>query len=278
MSQKMLQLEAALGPGFSPLNWNSLGIPDFIASCNKAINEFQSLVNQVQKNSSIIEKVIHNIANAKLVVEPPASEDIMDLQEFYEHIEKQRMQTVEHLVKKYRTISPLLGKVRVFNVHEPFVTCNLVTICIKYLFGTSPPVLVQGVGIKHHACCAVYYQVEESVCGTNTGKSKSMAEYYMFWERLIFHAITTMVLRAMANLQRMIENQTRPKMPSTQDSKRKPPLFKACTTDNSSTPELLPTARRLSQGHSSLIVLVHVRLIQKQKELWYPRSFVAGCV
>lgn len=111
MNQKMLQLEAALGPGFSPLNWNSLGIPDFIASCNKAINEFQSLVNQVQKNSSIIEKVIHSVANAKLVVEPPANEEIMDLQEFYEHIEKQRMQTIEHLVKKYRTISPLLGKV-----------------------------------------------------------------------------------------------------------------------------------------------------------------------
>ncbi|GMH41526.1 hypothetical protein BSKO_09436 [Bryopsis sp. KO-2023] len=111
MQQKLQQLEIALDPGFSPLNWNSLGIPDFITSCNKAINEFQSLGNQVQKNSSIIEKVVHSIANGKIATEPPESEDVMDLQEFYEHIEKQRLHTVEHLVKKYRTISPLLGKV-----------------------------------------------------------------------------------------------------------------------------------------------------------------------
>lgn len=35
----------------------------------------------------------------------------MDLQEFYEHIERQRMAVLEGLVKKYRTISPLLGKI-----------------------------------------------------------------------------------------------------------------------------------------------------------------------
>lgn len=111
MKKKVQRLEMTLGPGFSPLNWNSLGIPDFIASCNKAVNKFQSLVNQVQKNSSIMEKVVHNIANAKIVTEPSLSGDVLDLQEFYEHIEKQRLHTVEQLVKKYRTISPLLGKV-----------------------------------------------------------------------------------------------------------------------------------------------------------------------
>ncbi|CAD7701503.1 unnamed protein product, partial [Ostreobium quekettii] len=111
MSQKLRQLELVLGPGFSPLNWNSLGISDFVASCNKKINEFQSLVNQVQKNSSIIEKVVTGIANAKIVTEPPEDDEVMDLQEFYEHIEKHRIQVADHLVKKYRTISPLLGKV-----------------------------------------------------------------------------------------------------------------------------------------------------------------------
>lgn len=45
---KLEQLEKILDPGFSPLNWNALGIPDFVASCNKAINEFQALVNQVR--------------------------------------------------------------------------------------------------------------------------------------------------------------------------------------------------------------------------------------
>ncbi len=47
-----------------------------------------------------------------LVAEPPASHDVMDLAEFYEHIEKRRVEATETLVKKYRTITPLLGKAR----------------------------------------------------------------------------------------------------------------------------------------------------------------------
>lgn len=35
----------------------------------------------------------------------------MDLQEFHEHVERHRVEAVEKLVKKYRTISPLLGKI-----------------------------------------------------------------------------------------------------------------------------------------------------------------------
>jgi hypothetical protein len=71
MAVKLQELERSLDPGFSPLNWNSLAIPEFIAGCNKAITEFQSLVNQVQKNSSIIEQVINNIVNSAIVLPPP---------------------------------------------------------------------------------------------------------------------------------------------------------------------------------------------------------------
>ena len=35
LSQRLTQLRHVLDPGFSPLNWNSLGIPDFVAICNK---------------------------------------------------------------------------------------------------------------------------------------------------------------------------------------------------------------------------------------------------
>lgn len=75
------------------------------------------VVKQVQKNSGIIEQVVYAIAGSQIVEEPPASggggegSDIMDLQEFYEHIERHRLEAVDKLVKKYRTISPLLGKI-----------------------------------------------------------------------------------------------------------------------------------------------------------------------
>ena len=35
LSQRLTQLRHVLDPGFSPLNWNSLGIPDFVATCNR---------------------------------------------------------------------------------------------------------------------------------------------------------------------------------------------------------------------------------------------------
>ncbi|GBG66229.1 hypothetical protein CBR_g57832 [Chara braunii] len=82
LGSRLARLERVLDPGFSPLNWNSLGIPDFISTCTKAINEFNSLVNQVQKNSNIIEKVVDTIWNATLIVSFPkrTASEIMDLQ------------------------------------------------------------------------------------------------------------------------------------------------------------------------------------------------------
>lgn len=42
----------------STLNWNSLGIPEFIQKCNAAIHEFHSMVKQIHKNEQIINGVI----------------------------------------------------------------------------------------------------------------------------------------------------------------------------------------------------------------------------
>lgn len=66
MKRKLVELESSLQPGFTILNWNSLGIPEFITACNKAINTFQQVVKQVQKNSGIIEQVVYAIAGAQV--------------------------------------------------------------------------------------------------------------------------------------------------------------------------------------------------------------------
>ena len=111
LATRATKLERALDPGFNVLNWSSLGIPDFVTSCTKATNEFLQLVNQVQKNSTMIQQVVNDISEVHLVVEPPAGDDVMDLQEFYEFLEKNRLEVVDEMVRKYRTIAPLLGKV-----------------------------------------------------------------------------------------------------------------------------------------------------------------------
>ncbi|MEW5308429.1 MAG: hypothetical protein WDW38_000392 [Sanguina aurantia] len=111
MVRKLEELEGALQPGFTILNWNSLGILEFIGAASKAIAAFQQVVKQVQKNSGIIEQVVYAIAGASLITEPPEGAEVMDLAEFNDMLEKHRVDAVERLVKKYRTISPLLGKI-----------------------------------------------------------------------------------------------------------------------------------------------------------------------
>jgi len=53
LSERTKTLCGALNPGFNPLNWNSLGIPDFIGTCNTAIKDFQSLLKQVWFDSPL---------------------------------------------------------------------------------------------------------------------------------------------------------------------------------------------------------------------------------
>jgi len=111
LAKKLQELEGSLQQGFVTLNWNSLGISEFVQACNKAINTFQQVIKQVQKNSSIIEQVVYSIAGSKLVTEPPFDAEVLDLHEYYESLERRRMDYTEKLVKKYRTIGPLLGKI-----------------------------------------------------------------------------------------------------------------------------------------------------------------------
>ena len=113
LRERLASLDQVLTPGFRSLNWNSLGIPDFLTLCNKAMNEFNSLLHQVHKNSSIIEGVVNSIEEQDLISEEifGQAKEKIDLQEFYELVERHRLTIIDELVRKYKTIPPLLGKV-----------------------------------------------------------------------------------------------------------------------------------------------------------------------
>ena len=189
-SARLERLERVLDPGFSPLNWNSLGIPEFIGTCQKAIADFQSLVSQVAKKASIIDQVIKSIENSNIIEdlsEKPGvggirdDVEVHDLQEFFDACERRRMETVDELVREYRRIPDLLGK------------------------------------------------VEETVVGTNTGKSEQLFGYYRFFERKIYQALNTMVLNGMSTFNTMIfirSNHHRALL----GRHRMPPLFKIAAT------------------------------------------------
>ncbi|EFJ08822.1 hypothetical protein SELMODRAFT_131043 [Selaginella moellendorffii] len=106
------KLQHVLDPGYNQLNWNSLGIPEFVGACMKSVYEFKSIVTQVQNNSASIEKAIETIAKTKLLNLPSATGDVesMEFQEMYDYIEEQRLKSEENALKQYQGISPLLKK------------------------------------------------------------------------------------------------------------------------------------------------------------------------
>ena len=56
-------------------------------------------------------------------------------------------------------------------------------------------------------------KIEETTAGTKTGMAPSMAEYYHYWERQIFNAITTMLLRGMSTFQTLFSAGERKRPP-----------------------------------------------------------------
>jgi dynein heavy chain len=106
-------LQRALRAGFKRLNWNSLGIHDYIAKCEKSLTKFESLASQVQKNSGDIQERLNVIENVRLFKQPPAKPgaDLVDAKDYYDFQEEHRRSVLCSLGRKYHAIGPLLIKV-----------------------------------------------------------------------------------------------------------------------------------------------------------------------
>lgn len=162
LERRIQDLQGVLKPGFDPLNWNALGIPDFIESCDRGIATFETTVNHVLKNSLLIQKVVDQIHNARLVdVHAFAGrKEVLTVEDLHDRLEKHRVAIVDELVRKYSNIGRLL------------------------------------------------MIIETHVCETETGRSEEMYEYYQYWERKVFDALTNMVAVGMTDFQRILSGAT----------------------------------------------------------------------
>ena len=172
LSMKLQELETTIRFGFNPLNWNSLGIKDYCDKCEKHIDGFSTLLKQVQMSASNIEIVVSAIMEADLVDVGDLNGQTVDMQEFYEVVERRRLATVESLVKKYRAIKEQMGK------------------------------------------------IEGLVVGTDTNRSPALIQYYAYWERKIFQALTHCVYKALRTFMKFLNIN---KVPS---QSRHPPIFR----------------------------------------------------
>ncbi|XP_050408300.1 dynein axonemal heavy chain 10 [Patella vulgata] len=118
LDDHMRDLRRVLRPGAKRLNWNSLGISDYVSKCQSAIAKFESLVNQIQKNARDIHQRLGMIENANIFRSPQPKNDMLpSCKEFFEHIEQERARDFEILARKYRAIGPLLTKMEGLVVH-----------------------------------------------------------------------------------------------------------------------------------------------------------------
>lgn len=187
LSEHISELHRVMKAGFTRLNWNSLGIPEFIQRCNQEINKFSSMVNQIKKNSANISNLVDQIAKTMLVSEPP-SETIFEAHEFFDYINKRRISSLDAIVQKYKSIGPLLIK------------------------------------------------LESLVAGSNTGKSKMLKDYYSYWEKRIFTALSYLVINNLQYMDSLL----------TANSSKRPKIKTAFTTARARTLPLFQISASLS--------------------------------
>ncbi|XP_031164939.2 dynein heavy chain 10, axonemal [Sander lucioperca] len=112
LAQQIKVVKTEMHFGCKRLNWNSLGIADFINRGIKAVSKLELVVNQIQKNERDIESKLQSMVMANLLKfpVPDKSNDLPGVKEFCERIERERTKTVNLLSRKYADIGPLITK------------------------------------------------------------------------------------------------------------------------------------------------------------------------
>lgn len=110
LEDQIRKLNRALEPGHESLNLSSLGIPDFIDNCVRAINEFRDVKKKVGKSAGMIEDIVKSIEDSVILREydfESRKENVQlpSVMEFYNYFEEHMKKTVEELVEKYKLIS-----------------------------------------------------------------------------------------------------------------------------------------------------------------------------
>ncbi|XP_010134250.1 PREDICTED: dynein heavy chain 10, axonemal, partial [Buceros rhinoceros silvestris] len=109
-------------PGHKRLNWNCLGVGDFIIRCTQAIRKFESLVHQIHRSSEDINNKLLFIESTNLFkfLLSKSGDELPKAKEFFDYVKCERTKDVAHMVRKYSAIPQLLVKVegRVANTNS----------------------------------------------------------------------------------------------------------------------------------------------------------------
>ncbi|NWW73281.1 DYH10 protein, partial [Climacteris rufus] len=107
------ELWRILKSGHKRLTWNSLGIGEFIHQCTQAIGKFEVLVHQIHNISEDISSKLQFIESTNLFKFPRSKngDKLPEAKEFFDYIKCEQAKDVEHMVRNYSAIPPLLIEV-----------------------------------------------------------------------------------------------------------------------------------------------------------------------
>uniref|UniRef100_A0A1I8GN74 Dynein heavy chain 10, axonemal n=1 Tax=Macrostomum lignano TaxID=282301 RepID=A0A1I8GN74_9PLAT len=113
LDEHLRHLKRVIQPGAKRMNWNSLGVNDYVNNCNKEIGEFEAKVHTIKKTSADIESKLKQIDAACLFRAPPKREDgtLVNGKVFFESMQQARNTDFDVLSRKYAAIGPLLTKI-----------------------------------------------------------------------------------------------------------------------------------------------------------------------
>jgi len=106
--KKIKDFHRVLEPGKDPLNWTSMGIEDFISSCENEILNFDKIVSEVQKNAILICSCIQKIYDARLIDNKSFEDrtEPLSIDEFLEMFDKHLHAVVEESVNSHHRQIP----------------------------------------------------------------------------------------------------------------------------------------------------------------------------
>ena len=76
---------------------------------------------------------------------------------------------------------------------------------------------------KYHSMSELLRKLEEAVLGSVSGAAPPLAQYYVHWERAMFHALNALTVGGMTAMLRTLEG------PAPSDGEPRAPLFEVCT-------------------------------------------------
>lgn len=101
-------------PGLKRINWYSLNIVDYAASCDELLKGFSTLVTQIHRIFRHIEKrILKELSCFNLITGEHYDEtnQIIECKRYFMSVESRRQEILTKMLESYRSITPILLKV-----------------------------------------------------------------------------------------------------------------------------------------------------------------------